>query len=147
MTEIATTQTVTIHAAIDDVWKALTTPSAIEQWFFGVQTETDWQPGNSIVHTGEWQGKPYQDKGTILQFEPPMLLVHTHWSAMSGLPDEPEHYQEVRWELAERDGVTELTLHETNLPSKDAKAVSDQAWAAALHNLKDLLETSEVSGP
>jgi uncharacterized protein YndB with AHSA1/START domain len=146
MTDITTAQSITINAAIDDVWKALTTPSAIEQWFFGVQTETDWQPGNSIVHTGEWQGKPYQDKGTILRIEPPTLLVHTHWSPTSGVPDDPERYEEVRWELAERGDRTALTLRETNLPSKDAKAVSDQAWAAALHNLKDLLETGAVSG-
>jgi len=141
MTDITTTQTVTIAAAIDDVWKALTTPSAIEQWFFGVQTETDWQPGNSIVHTGEWQGKPYQDKGTILQIEPPTLLVHTHWSAMSGVPDEPENYEEIRWELTEHEGETELTLRETNLPSEDAKGVSQQAWSLVLGNLQRLLES------
>jgi uncharacterized protein YndB with AHSA1/START domain len=141
MSDIATTQTVTIDAAIGDVWKALTTPSAIEQWFFGVRTETDWQPGSSIVHTGEWQGKPYQDKGTILRIEPPTLLVHTHWSPMSGLPDEPDSYEEIRWELAKQDGRTELTLRETNLASEDAKVASEQAWATVLGNLKQLLES------
>jgi uncharacterized protein YndB with AHSA1/START domain len=141
MSDIATTQTVTIDAAIDDVWKALTTPSSIEQWFFGVQTETDWQPGSSIVHTGEWQGKPYQDKGTIVRIEPPSLLVHTHWSPTSGLPDEPDNYEEIRWELAERDGDTELTLRETNLASEESKAVSEQAWTTVLSNLKQLLES------
>jgi uncharacterized protein YndB with AHSA1/START domain len=141
MTDITTTQAVTIDAAIDDVWKALTTPSAIEQWFFGVQTETDWQPGNSIVHTGELQGKPYQDKGTILRIEPPTLLVHTHWSPMSGLPDEPENYEEIRWELTDRDGRTELTLRETNLASEEAKTASEQAWTTVLGNLKQLLES------
>jgi uncharacterized protein YndB with AHSA1/START domain len=141
MSDITTMQAVTIDAAIDDVWKALTTPSAIEQWFFGVQTETDWQPGNTIVHTGEWQGKPYQDKGTILRIEPPTLLVHTHWSPMSGLPDLPENYEEIRWELRERDGGTELMLRETNLASEEAKAASEQAWATVLGNLKQLLES------
>src|SRR5262245_41936905 len=141
MSDITTTQTVTIAAAIDDVWKALTTPSAIEQWFFGVRTETDWQPGNSIVHTGEWQGKPYQDKGTILQIEPPTLLVHTHCSPLSGVPDEPKNYEEIRWELAEHGDLTQLTLRESNLPSEDAKEVSDQAWMAVLGNLKQLLES------
>jgi uncharacterized protein YndB with AHSA1/START domain len=141
MTDITTSQTVTIDAAIDDVWKALTTPSAIEQWFFGVQTETDWQPGNPIVHSGEWQGKPYQDKGTILRIEPPTLLVHTHWSPMSGVPDEPGNYEEIRWELTERGGRTQLTLNETNLASEDAKAASEQAWATVLGNLEQLLES------
>jgi uncharacterized protein YndB with AHSA1/START domain len=141
MTDITTTQSITIDAAIDDVWKAITTPSSIEQWFFGVQTETDWQPGNSIVHRGEWQGKPYEDKGTILRIEPPTLLVHTHWSAMSGLPDEPENYEEIRWELAEREGGTLLTLSESNLASEEAKTASEQAWTTVLGNLKQLLES------
>jgi hypothetical protein len=33
-----------------------------------------------------------------------------------------------------------LTLNESNLPSEEAKAVSDQAWDAALQKLKELLE-------
>src|SRR5262245_3708623 len=140
MNELTTETSVTIDAAMDDVWKALTTPSAIEQWFFGVRTETDWLPGSSIVHTGELQGRPYQDRGTILRIEPPTLLVHTHWSPVSGLSDEPENYEEIRWELAGRDGGTELTLRETNLASEEAKAVSEQAWATVLGNLKRLLE-------
>jgi uncharacterized protein YndB with AHSA1/START domain len=139
MTDITTTSSLTIDAAIDDVWKALTTPSAIKLWFFGVDTETDWQPGTPIVHTGEWRGKPYQDKGTILRIEPPTLLVHTHWSPTSGLPDEPGNYQEVRWSLVAQEGRTELTVDESNLPSEEAKAVSEQAWGTALDNLRGLL--------
>jgi hypothetical protein len=67
-------------------------------------------------------------------------LVHTHWSPVSGLPDEPENYQEVTWTLSERDGSTELILREVNLPSEDTKAVSEQGWSAALGELKKLLE-------
>jgi uncharacterized protein YndB with AHSA1/START domain len=141
MTDITTTHSVTIDAAMEDVWRALTTPKAIEEWFFGVETESDWQVGSSLVHRGEWQGKPYEDKGTITRIEPPTTLVHTHWSPAGGLPDEPGNYQEVRWTLGKTgDGATVLTLNESNLPSEEAKAVSDQAWDAALQKLKELLE-------
>ena len=140
MMDLATQASVTIDAPIDEVWNALTTPELIERWFFGVDTETDWQVGSPLVHRGEWQGKPYEDKGTILAFEPPATLVHTHWSPASGVPDRPEHYQEVTWSLAERDGGTVLTVAETNLPSQEAKAVSEESWKAVLNNLKELLE-------
>jgi len=73
-------------------------------------------------------------------FEPPRLLVHTHWSDLSATPDTPEHYQEVTWALTERDGATELTVSEQNLPSHEAKAVSEQSWGTVLGNLKSLLE-------
>lgn len=138
MTDLRTSTT--IEAPIRTVWEAITTPELIKQWFFGVDTETDWSPGSPIVHRGEWQDRPYEDTGRIVRVDPPTLLVHTHWSDLSGLPDEPEHYQEVTWSLAERDGATELTVSERNLPSEQAKAVSEQSWMTALDNLKSLLE-------
>ena len=140
MMDLGTTASVTIGAAIEDVWKALTTPALIKRWFFGVDTETDWQVGSPLVHRGEWHGKPYEDKGTILRFEPPTTLVHSHWSPASDVPDRPEHYQEVTWSLSERDGETTLTVAETNLPSQEAKAISEESWKAVLNNLKELLE-------
>jgi uncharacterized protein YndB with AHSA1/START domain len=140
MMDLATKASVTIDAPIDEVWNALTTPDLIKRWFFGVDTETDWQVGSPVIHRGEWQGKPYEDKGTIIAFEAPTTLVHTHWSPASGVPDRPEHYQEVTWSLAERHGGTDLTVAETNLPSQEAKAVSEESWKAVLDNLKELLE-------
>jgi hypothetical protein len=46
----------------------------------------------------------------------------------------------VSWALSERDGETELTVSEVNLPSEQAKAVSEQSWAIVPGNLKTLLE-------
>ena len=129
-----------IDAPIDTVWKAITTPERIKQWFFGVDTESDWKVGSQLVHTGEYQGKPYVDKGEILELESPRRLVHTHWSDVSGKPDMPENYQIVAWDLAERDGGTELTITEENLPSDAAAKTSKAAWAGALKALKELLE-------
>jgi Activator of Hsp90 ATPase homolog 1-like protein len=56
------------------------------------------------------------------------LLVHTHWSEVSGVPDTPENYQKVTWALSGRDGSTELTITERNLPSEEAKAASEEGW-------------------
>ena len=138
--DITTSASIEIRAPASRVWEALTTPDLIREWFFGVDTETDWREGSAIVHRGEYQGQSYEDKGTILTFEPEHRLVHTHWSPVSGLPDEPENHQEVTWGLTERDDATELTVSEVNVPSEEAKAVSEQAWEGALRGLKDLLE-------
>jgi uncharacterized protein YndB with AHSA1/START domain len=140
MTDLSATNSILIDAPIEEVWRAVTTPELIKQWFFGVDTETDWKVGSPLVHRGEYQGKPYEDKGEILRFEPPRVLVHTHWSDLSGKPDSPEHYQEVSWALAQHDGSTELTITERNLPSQKGKAVSEKSWRTVLHKLKDLLE-------
>jgi uncharacterized protein YndB with AHSA1/START domain len=140
MSDLTVSNSTTIEAPIEEVWRALTTPDLIKLWFFGVDTETDWKVGSPLVHRGEYQGKPYEDKGEIVRFDPPKRLVHTHWSDLSGKPDRPEHYQEVTWALAERDGATELAVTERNIPSEEAKAVSDESWRMVLKNLKELLE-------
>ena len=79
----------------------VTTPAEIKRWFFGVDTQTDWRVGSPLVHRGEYQGKPYEDSGEIIEIDPPRLLIHTHWSPMSGIADRPEHYQRVTWTLTE----------------------------------------------
>jgi uncharacterized protein YndB with AHSA1/START domain len=141
MTDLTSAASIAIDAPIDDVWAAITTPDTIEKWFFGVRTESDWEVGGPIVHRGEWQGKPYVDKGEILRIDAPKLLVHTHWSDVSGTPDRAESYQEVTWALEEKGDGTQLTVSERNLPSDEAKQVSDQSWAMVLGNLKQLLES------
>lgn len=140
MTDITTSASERIAVPPERVWKALTTPAEIKRWFFGVDTETDWHVGSRLVHRGEYQGKPYEDSGEIVEIDPPRRLVHTHWSPMSGLPDRPEHYQRVTWTLDGTDGTTTLTVAEDNLPSEEAKAISDRSWPQALQNLRELLE-------
>ena len=139
-TDLTTRHTVTIDAPPERVWEAITTPETIKKWFFGVDTKTDWKEGSPIVHTGQWQGKPYEDKGEIVKVEPSKLLVHTHWSDASGVPDRPENYQRVSWKLSPSHGSTELTVDEVNLPSEEAKKMSDQSWKTVLDKLKGLLE-------
>jgi uncharacterized protein YndB with AHSA1/START domain len=138
--DLETEESITIRAPIVKVWEAITTAELIKLWFFGVETETDWKRGSPIVHRGEYQGRPYKDRGEILSIEKPSLLVHSHWSPVSGLADAPENYQRVSWELAEREDGTELTVRESNLPSEEAKSTSEQSWRQVLRNLKELLE-------
>jgi uncharacterized protein YndB with AHSA1/START domain len=140
-TNIGTTTTIRIEAAVEDVWAAITTPERIKEWFFGVETRSEWTPGSELVHSGEWQGRPYEDRGTIVRLEPPTLLEHTHWSPMSGLLDEPGNYENVVWRLSGDETTTELTVSETNLASEEARERSEQGWRLALDGLKRLLET------
>jgi uncharacterized protein YndB with AHSA1/START domain len=53
MNELGASGSITIGAPIDEVWKAITTPDLIKQWFFGVDTESDWKPGGHLIHRGE----------------------------------------------------------------------------------------------
>jgi uncharacterized protein YndB with AHSA1/START domain len=142
--DLSSQKTILIDAFAEEVWDVLTRPELIRQWFFGVSTKTTWMEGTPIIHRGEYQGKPYEDRGEILRFDPPRLLSYSHWSTLSGLPDDKENYQQVTFSLAPKGRSTELTLMEQNLPSTEAKELSDKSWDAALDKLKDVAEKHPV---
>ena len=130
----------TINAPTSRVWEALTQPDLIKQYLFGTQVTTDWKVGSPITYEGIWEGKAYKDKGVILQVEPRKLLVSTFWSALSGLPDIPENYQTVRYELAAEDGGTRLTILQDNNATQEDANHSAQNWNMVLGGMKQLLE-------
>ena len=90
--------TTTIHAPASKVWHALTRPEMIKQYLFDTEVISDWKVGSPIIYRGEWEGKPFEDKGKILKIEPEKLLMSTHWSPLSGVPDTPENYHTVTYD-------------------------------------------------
>ncbi len=139
-TNLTARATTRINAPASKVWEALTTPELIQQYFFGTHVETDWKVGSPIYYRGEWQGRPYEDKGTILDVEPNKRLVSTHWSPLAGMPDIPENYHTVTYLLQEHDGVTDVTLLQDHNASEEEKQHSEQNWQMMLEGLKRLLE-------
>jgi uncharacterized protein YndB with AHSA1/START domain len=135
------TAAITIQASPAEVWEALTDPDLIKQYLFDTEVETDWQTGSSIKYKGLWEGRPYEDKGEILEIEPEKRLVTTYWSAASGLPDSPENYSTVSYELEPEDNGTKLTISQTNNNTQEAADHSAQNWLMVLDNLKRLLES------
>jgi uncharacterized protein YndB with AHSA1/START domain len=131
----------TINAPVSKVWDALTNPDLIRQYLFGTQVTTDWKVGSPITYQGVWQGKPYEDKGKVLQVVPEKLLVSTFWSALAGKPDLPENYNTVRYELAPQGSGTRLTLTQDNNASQEEADHSAQNWSMVLEGMKKLLES------
>jgi uncharacterized protein YndB with AHSA1/START domain len=129
-----------INAPRSKVWEALTAPKYTKKIFFGADVISNWKVGSPIIYKGEWEGKPYEDKGLILKFEPEKLLVTTHWSPLSGVPDIPENYHTVSYELSGQDGSTEVKLTQDNNASEDEKMHSEQNWKMMLENMKKMLE-------
>lgn len=131
---------ITIGTSPAAVWAALTTPAEIKKYFFGSDIVTDWRVGSPIFYRGEWQGKTYEDKGIIVAFEPENRLVTTHWSPLSGVPDAPENYHTVTYELTPQGETTMVTLTQDNNASEEEKSHSEQNWNMVLRSLKQLLE-------
>jgi len=134
-----------INAPVEKVWEALIRPELIKKYFFGTNTSTDWQPGSPITFSGEWQGKKYEDKGTIIDMQENRLISYRYWSEMSGIPDKPENYVTITYELSEENGKTMLMITQENIPTEEMKNHSEENWKKVLNNLKELLETKEPS--
>jgi uncharacterized protein YndB with AHSA1/START domain len=115
MNEITAEATIDVDALPSEVWRSLTDPARIQQYYLGAEVQTDWRVGSPITFKGEWDGKPYEDKGEILIFEPERKLAYSHFSPMSGKPDAPENYHVVGVTLEEHEGATRVTLRQSNL--------------------------------
>jgi uncharacterized protein YndB with AHSA1/START domain len=133
-------QSVRINAPSAKVWDALTNPETIKQYMFGSTVTSNWKPGGTITFSGEWQGKPYEDKGVILRAEPRRILEYTHFSPLSGLPDVPENYHTVTIELSEENGVTAVTLSQDNNATEQVREYSEKNWGIMLAGLKKAVE-------
>lgn len=131
---------VTINAPVNKAWEALTTPSIIKQYMFGTTVTSDWTPGSSITWKGEWEGKPYEDKGKILAIIQNKKLQYSHFSPMSGAEDKPENYHTVTIDLKDNGGQTIVSLSQDKNATEDEKKHSEKNWAMMLTGLKTLLE-------
>ena len=132
---------VTIDAPRTRVWRALTDPEDVKQYLHGTNLSTDWKVGSPVTWTGEYKGKEYVDKGTVLAVEPERLLRTTHWSSMGGSEDKPENYHTVTYELSGNGNKTTLTLTQDNNPSREAAdQMAQNNWRPVLEGLKKVAE-------
>jgi uncharacterized protein YndB with AHSA1/START domain len=140
----ATVAEIQIDATPARVWSALTDPAEIEQYMFGSEVLTDWEPGGRIVWRGKYAGTSYEDHGEILEFEPESRLVVTHFSPLSGEEDVPENYHVLAYEVEEVDGETRVRLTQDNNTSPEAAENSRANWEKMLATLKSVVERSET---
>ena len=136
---IARAETI-INAPASRVWEALTKPELIKQYLFDTQVTTDWQVGSSITYKGLWEDKAYEDKGSIVEIEKDRLLVSTFWSPMSGVPDMPEYYKTVTYELFPEGQGTRLVLTQDNNDSEEEANLSAENWKGVLGGIKKVVE-------
>ena len=139
MTDITCTVSVEIKAPISKVWKALVEPEQIKKYLFGTDTKSDWKVGSPIIFSGVWEGKAYEDKGTILAIEPEKLLKYNYWSNWQG-EDSLDKRQIISYKLKSENGKTVFTLVQENCPTEEAKDNSANNWKSVLNSMKDMLE-------
>jgi uncharacterized protein YndB with AHSA1/START domain len=119
-----TTSTVTVEAPRDIVWDVITRPEFVRQWQYDSDLTTDWTVGSPIRFRAEWQGRVFEQWGTVLEFAPPTRLRYSLFAPRDDLEDRPENYFTMTYELSDVDSGTAVTfIHED--PRDDDNVADD----------------------
>lgn len=131
---------IVINAPKQKIWDALTKPEFVKQYFFGTNLDTTWEVGKPIFFRGEWQGKTYEDKGTVLEYSPTNTLSYDYFSPLSGIPDKPDLYQILRYTLEEVPDGIKTTISQSNVETQEKADHSTGNWTMVLQSLKKFVE-------
>jgi len=140
MDEYVSRASIDIGAPPDRVWALLTQSGSDPDIMFGAEVVSDWHVGSPIRWKGEWEGRPFEDKGEIIAIDPPSHLVVTHFSPMAGEADAPENYHRLSFELEPAGGGTRVTLVQGGNATEEAAEHSTANWQLMLDGLKKAAE-------
>jgi|SRR5687768_1220911 len=133
-------KSILINASKTKIWKTLTDPSLIKEYLYGTETITDWNVGSELIFQGEWEGKPYRDKGNILEITPEQILRYDYWSAFSGLEDTPENYSTVTYTMEDEGENVRLTVKQKGFGTEENQRHSEDSWKSVLEKIKEIAE-------
>ena len=135
-----------VQATPATVWEALTSTESMQEWMGEPEMElevmTDWNVGSPIIIRGSHNGG-FENKGRVLQFDPCQTLVYSYLSSISELPDEPEHYTVIHFDLIPCENGTSLTLRCKNFPTESIFHHVRFYWNTTLEILKRWIEESQ----
>jgi uncharacterized protein YndB with AHSA1/START domain len=108
---------ISINASLQKVWDTITTPEGVKQWQYGSELHTSWNVGSPIKFVTAWDGKIFEQWGTVLEFIPTTSLRYSLFAPRPGLEDKPEHYFVMQYLLTTQNGQTLLEIiQEDNRP-------------------------------
>jgi uncharacterized protein YndB with AHSA1/START domain len=133
---------ISIHAPAERVWAALTDPALIKKWMSETEIEiiTDWIVGHPVIIRGPWYKSDFENKGTVLSFEPGAYLRYSHLSSLSRLPDKTENYTNIAFRLTPDGDHTGLELTVDNFPTEAIYKHFAFYWNVAVVLLKKFAE-------
>ena len=136
-------QTILINASANAVWDSLTQSKLMKEWMgeseMPIEVETNWTVGGPIIVRG-FHHVPFENTGTVLEFEPTTRLAYTHLSSLSRLPDVPNNYTTLEFALKHIGDIVSLTFVATGFPSDVIFKHLQFYWSGTLEILKLYVE-------
>jgi len=140
--------TITIQAPAARVWDALVNPEQTKKYMFGCETVSDWKIGSPLLWRGNYEGNEMVFvKGHIVELQPEKLLAYTVIDPNNAeVPDIPENYLTVTYQLNEADGQTELRVSQGDYATvadgenRYHHTLEEGGWQSILDSLKEMVE-------
>jgi uncharacterized protein YndB with AHSA1/START domain len=139
-----------IKASASKVWDALTNPSQTKKYMFGCEALSDWREESALIWKGNFDGvELVAVKGVIIRIQPDRYLAYTTIDPNSQVPDLPENYLTVTYELAEKDGRTMLTITQGDYRTvaegdkRYQETIAGGGWNSILQEIRKLVEIPE----
>jgi uncharacterized protein YndB with AHSA1/START domain len=137
----------TIQAPPSEVWHALTDIDSMKQWIaepvMQIEIATDWKVGSPIIVKGHHNNVHFENKGTVLEFEPHSILRYSHLSSISRLADKAENYTIIEFRMAPaNENSTLLTINTSNFPAKSAFEHWQFYWSTTIGVLQRFIENA-----
>lgn len=147
---LTVTNTITIHAPTAKVWDALVNPEMTKKYMFGCEALSDWKPGSPLLWKGNFNGiEMIAVKGNIVKVDPGKLLVYTTIDPNNpAVPDLPENYLTVTYDLRDQGGNTLLTVSQGDYSTvaqgaqRYEETIAGGGWTPILAQIKELLESN-----
>ncbi len=129
-----------IKTTPERLWEAITDPGLRSRYTFGLQVESDYTPGSSVVGRAPGRDEALTE-GENLVVEPPHRLVQS-FNALWSDDVKAVGTSRVTWEIEPVGDSCKLLVIHDELP-EDAHGEVYGGWPMILSGLKTLLETGE----
>jgi uncharacterized protein YndB with AHSA1/START domain len=129
-----------VPADIEDVWRALTDPDDVQQYYYEQVVESSWMPGEPVRYLDP-EGVPMIE-GSVLDVDAPHRLVHTFAFTSAAQADAADDApSRVTWSMEPGDDGTHVSLVHDGFAGETAtwRAV-EEGWEQILDGLVDLFD-------
>lgn len=146
--DLFTKNEIEINAAVSKVWDILVNPEKTQLYMFGCKTVSNWEVGSPLTWEMIYEGKKITAvKGEIIKIQPEKYLAYTTIDPNSNVPDNPDNYLIVTYNLSELNGITNLEITQGDYSKvADGKkryeeTIEAGGWNSILIQIKNLAES------
>ena len=130
-----------IRTTPQKLWKAITDPAFVKQYFYEQTVESDWKAGSPYIHRAP--DGTTRIEGSIIEIDPPRRLVQT-FACPAKAETRSDRASRVTWLIEQLGETCRLTLTHDDFDGETATFHSvGKGWNPILSGLKTLLETGQ----